>query len=285
MGGRAFSTVAVAVCCLGASAGPAAAEVETARLGATEAELSYERMEGDDGFLEDIVDLRVRIFRQGRQVADHFPTPIQDNGRVWPRQQVEGEKSIRVVDLENDGEPEVIADLFWGGANCCFYSIIYRFDPASQRYRFRTFRPGHSFFYRLRRLAGDPRPELVSTDYRFRYKYGSNVDTPGPIQIWRYDDGELISVTRRFRRLLRRDAAKHLRSARRAKRQGLNTRGYLAAYTGDKYLLGERRSAHRRLRRALRAGFLKRQRYDFGPSGRRYISSLKGFLRRTGYSR
>lgn len=264
-------------------AAPALAEVETSRSGPVEARLTYERLEDDEGFLLDYSDLRIEIFREGRRVADHFPGPIQQNGRVWPGR-VEGEKSIRVVDLENDGEPEIVLDLFWGGANCCFYSIIYRFVPARGRYLFRTFRPGHSFFYRLRRLAGDPRPEFVSSDYRFRYRYGSNPDTPGPIQIWRYDDGRLISVTRRFRRLIRRDAMKHLRSARRAKRRRENTRGYMAAYTGDKYLLGERRSAHRRLRRALRRGFF-RARFGERPAGRAYIRSLKRFLRRKGYAR
>ena len=36
---------------------------------------------------------------------------------------------LNVMDLNGDGEPEILLDLFTGGAHCCSYSRIYQFDP------------------------------------------------------------------------------------------------------------------------------------------------------------
>jgi hypothetical protein len=61
-------------------------------------------------------------------------------------------------------------------------------------------------------------------------------------------------------------------------------RGVLAGYVADKYLLGQRRAAHRVLRRAARRGDLVTP-LQFGPkTARGYIKKLKRFLRQAGYA-
>ena len=42
--------------------------------------------------------------------------------------------SIRLRDLDADREPEVIVDLFTGGAHCCAFSTIYTFVEGSGKY-------------------------------------------------------------------------------------------------------------------------------------------------------
>ena len=37
-------------------------------------------------------------------------------------------RPLTVRDLDGDGEPEVLVDLYTGGAHCCFYTVILRFD-------------------------------------------------------------------------------------------------------------------------------------------------------------
>ena len=114
-------------------------------------------------------------------------------------------RPVTVRDLDGDGEPEVLIDLFTGGAHCCFYTVILRYDGG-------TYRGTVAFWgdpdYSLRAdLDRDGRPELVTADDRFAYAFTFYAASVLPIRIESYDHGTLTDVTSRFPSLVRAEAA------------------------------------------------------------------------------
>jgi hypothetical protein len=189
-------------------------------------------------------------------------------------------------DLDADGEPELAVDVYTGGAHCCTYSLLYRYDAASGRYA-ASVRAWGNAGYVLSDLDRDGRPELASRDDRFAAAFTPYAASASPLRVWRYERGRLIDVTRRFRAELERDSAVLWRDYLRARRrEPHDVRGLLAAWCAEQVLLGRAPEAWRRLDGALRRGELGRARsVDGYPAGRRYLGALRAFLRRAGYLR
>jgi hypothetical protein len=263
-------------------AAPAAAApvTETATSGTVTAHFSYDR-EGTDysGF-------HVAIERDGRTLLDRdVPTGCRRRPcGVVPANRTAGKDSVAVRDVNGDLEPDVIVDLFTGGAHCCEVSSVYSFVEGSGTYSVRR----HDWAdagYRLRDLGKDGQFEFYSADARFGYRYASYAESYLPVRIFRLRAGRLVDVTPSFRGVLRADARSALRLYRKQRRRDLNVRGVLAAYAADRYRLGERRGARRTLLRALRRGDLApAYPFDAGPFGRAYIARVDRFLRKIGYT-
>jgi hypothetical protein len=193
---------------------------------------------------------------------------------------------LSVRDLDADLEPEVLVDLFSGGAHCCLSTFLYRFRPDTGSY-VRTRANWGNAGYRLTDLDRDGTPEFSSADDRFAYAFTAYAFSVDPIRIWRFERGRLLDVTRDFPRLVARDAARTLALYRRThRRRDAEVRGVLAAYVADQYLLGRPMVGWRLVNAALRRGELGRGRTKLGyPAGSRYVVALRRFLRRTGYVR
>lgn len=191
---------------------------------------------------------------------------------------------LRIRDLDGDGMPEVLLDLYSGGAHCCASTLFVGYDTVARTYRARRHVWGNAG-YSVKDLDRDGRPELSSADDRFAYRFTAYVASFLPVRIWRYDAGRLTDVTRRHRAAVARDAASLWREYLRVRRQrDVDLRGVLAAYLADKYLLGQSRDGWRRLDVALRRGELR----GFGgpwPAGRRYLGALRRFLVQAGFAR
>ena len=194
---------------------------------------------------------------------------------------------MTVRDLDADDEPEVLFDLYTGGANCCYYSESFRFDATQNKYIEKVLRPGLSFPYTLKDLNKDGVPEFSTVDYRFAYKYGSNADTPRPVRVFDWDAGKLLDVTIAYPKLAARDAADLYRVYLKYRKQKeVNLRGVLAAYLADSYNAGNGRKAWRRVVAAYRRGDVNRRiPGDTGPFGKAYLKSLRSFLKKLGYLR
>lgn len=260
--------------------GQAWAASETVRSGPVTATLSYRQL--DIG----AEDVRIRVERAGVVLVDEagprFGPPCSDRCDYRPLNAGRG-RSIFLRNLDSDSELEVLTEFFTGGANCCLASRIYDFDAAKGRYR-RIDRNWRTANHRgARDLDGDSVFEFVSSDARFKLRFGCNVCTPSPIRILRLRDGKLRDVTRRFAGSIRRDLRLRVREFRRARNDPLAARGFLAPLVADRYLLGQGRRARRTLRSALRKGYLRGVRGDGIPDGRAYVRALLRFLRRTGY--
>ena len=269
--------------CLGALvlAAPAAAApvTERAASGSVSAEFTYDRSGHQySGF-------HLKIDRDGLTLLDaavRSGCSDEPCGAV-PARRGAGEDSVRLRDLDGDREPEVIVDLFTGGAHCCSVSAIYSFAEGSGKYA--TLRHNwRDAGYRLQDLREDGEPELRTRDARFGYLYSSYAESYMPVRIFRFRNGRLADVTRGYRRWLGADARRALRLYGRVRKRQVNVRGILAAFAADRYRLGERTAARRTLFRALRRGDLDRAYpLDPGPFGRAYITRLDRFLKRIGY--
>ncbi|HEX5853090.1 MAG TPA: hypothetical protein VFY36_08355, partial [Solirubrobacteraceae bacterium] len=133
-----------------------------------------------------------------------------------------------VRDLNSDGEPEVLLDLYTAGAHCCYLSRFFFFD--GQRYRSLQHNFGDAG-YRVKDFDGDGTPELVSADARFGYQFSSFASSLFPLQVWRYDGEELRDVTRTFPAQIRSDLRRAWRLYRNALRHRVyEPRGMIAAW-------------------------------------------------------
>jgi hypothetical protein len=252
---------------------------EVVTSGQVTATLSYDKQK--DGTYR---SFRVKIVRAGQTLVDEGLKDGCDKCFASPANQGAGEKSISARDLDGDGEPEVIASLYTGGAHCCVISTLYGFDATTGAYSSQR-RNWADAGFRLRDVGGDGVLEFVSADARFAYRFTSYAESFLPVQIFRYRGGRLVDDTRKFRKLLRRDAKRALRLYRRYRNsRTVHPHGFLAGWVADKYRLGQRRAANRTLRRELRRGNLHpRSEFSIGPAGRRYVKDLKRFLRKLGY--
>jgi len=265
-------------------AAPASAttKTETSTSGQVTATLTYDYKKTSFGTF-DFSGLHVTVDRAGVRLVD------QDiAGQDWPASGAQkGLSSVTARDLDADGEPEVLLDLFTGGANCCWYSKSWRFDEGQNKYTEKDLKPGLSFPYTLKDVDHNGIPEFVSVDYRFAYKYGSNADTPRPLRIFNWNAGKLVDVTVGFPRLAGRDAALMYKGYLRYRKvKDVNVRGLLAAYLADSYNAGNGRVAWRRVVAAYRRGDVNRKfAGDLGPFGKAYLQSLRRFLTKLGYLR
>lgn len=270
-------------------AGPASAatRTETSTAGQVTATFTYDYKRSSYGTY-DFSNLHVTIDRAGARLVDQNVGDVCDACEGWPADMASKDtQSVTARDLDADNEPEVLVDLYSGGANCCWYTISYRFDGAQNKYVSKVLRPGLSFPYELKDIDRNGIPEFKSVDYRFAYKYGSNADTPRPLQIFNWKAGQLVDVTVRFPKLAAADAADMYKGYLRYRKvKDVNVRGLLAAYLADSYNAGNGRVAWRRVVAAYRRGDVDRKiPGDVGPFGKAYLTSLRKFLKKTGYLR
>jgi HYR domain len=183
--------------------------------------------------------------------------------------------SVSVRDLDGNTEPEVLLDLYSGGAHCCFFTDIYRYDGTG--YSLKS-HPWGDVGYRLVDLNGDGRPEFLSGDDRFAYAFSDYADSAFPIQIWTYSSGQFTNVTRQYPALIRRDAARDWRGYLQLRRAHRETEGVVAAWAADEYLLHHRQLVSRRITRLARTGKLSG---NFAP--RHFLHKLRLFLIHHGY--
>lgn len=228
-----------------------------------------------------VKDLGLAIVRDGQRVYDQAVTAV---GCVEPTcLPARSGRAVSVRDLDGDGEPEVVVDLFWGGTHCCHIAKIFAFDGTG--YRLALERNWGDPHYDLTDLNGDTVPELVGRDGRFSGDFTGHAGTGWPVMIWRYAGGRLHDVTREFPEKMEADGDYWLKQYFRTRRTSPSTGdgglGLLAAWAGNEYRLGRRADTLRTLRQLLRVGGL-----EAGPlwlQGRRFIVKLDRLLRAWGY--
>lgn len=190
--------------------------------------------------------------------------------------------SVHAVQLDASTDPEAVFDLYTGGAHCCFYSLIYRYDLGTDAYvglRHDWFNAGFRFI--------DPEDdgllEFLSRDDRFAYLFASYAGSQYPPQIWRFDAGEMIDVTRQYPGRVKKNAAMQRRKYRKRKGEG-DVRAILAAFVADKCLLSDCAGGFKLVRKAKRQGFLKKGLGGLGgATGAEFVKRLRRVLDRFGY--
>ena len=221
--------------------------------------------------------VRLVVERGSRRVLDARVPPYSGRFRQVAPVERRGRKPLTLVDLDGDGEPEILLDLFWGGAHCCFWSRIYRWDDSH-----RTYRSFHHLWgnvlYRAEDIDDDGRRELIAGDDRFASEFASFAESARPIRIWSYRSTGLRDATRSYPTRIARDAGEHWRRYRGADGKAA-IRSALAAWAADECLLGRGEQALARLRSLADALAAP------GEPALGYLLHLRAFLRRTGYLR
>jgi hypothetical protein len=258
------------------AAASAAAKTETASLGDVTAKFSYA------GHYPRYHNQRLTISRAGvvaysqavvSPVCGHLCAPGLDEPAT---------PSVHVLDLEHSGSPDVVLDLFSGGAHCCSIEQVFSFDPPTGTYvkTERNFGDPGEQIVDLRR---DGHYQFLTADDAFAYAFTDYAASGLPIQILTFSHRRFHNITRRFPKLIAADARRWLRLYRGMARSGyVDSVGVIAAWAADQELLGHRKLVDRTLAREDRAHHLNSL---AGPGGKKFIAALKRLLRRDGYLR
>lgn len=257
-----------AVAAAAASGGGAlvAAPAHAAETKTVSASIAY--LDGSKGTVPVWKNIRVTIKLDERTIVDAQVLPLA------ARQSVFAAPRLRAVDLDDDGEGEVLIDVYTAGVECCRRTVVYR--RSGSRYRAQLLE-WQDTGYRLADVTGQSSPEFLTSDSRVPRRWDS--DARGPIRVLQMRRGKVVDVSRRAPRQLRRDARIHRRAWRTVRRKGQgDARPIIAAYVIDLVRLGEIRAAKAALSDAARARELRTSRQAFA-------RSLDRQLIRWGYSK
>jgi hypothetical protein len=258
-----IGVIAAAALVLSSTAAAAPVRTKTAHLGAVRATITWQPVR----FNIEAKRVHLVISRRGRTLAD------RKLGAAVPW-------ALKVRDLDGNGEAEVIADFYTGGAHCCLFTQIYRYT-ASRYVPLRHVWGDPS--YALRDLDGDRLPELVSADDRFAYAFTSYAGSALPVQAWRYRAGHMTDVTRSFPALVRKDAAMLWKGYEQEPTgEDVDVRGVLAAWMADQYLVGQQDAGWATLHQINAKGGLSGD--PVWAIGDAYLAKLRKFLTRLGYA-
>jgi hypothetical protein len=276
----ALVAAAAALAVAGPGAGAARADKAgsaTASLGAVQATLTWNAAQFG------VSAPRLVIVRDGATVLDSSPVaasqsckPAGGDGCVYFASGAR-KSPLQVADLDGDGEPEVLVDVFTGGAHCCALTEIMRLVGTTYSIREASW---GNVGYDLRDLGSDGIPEIVTADDAFSAAFSSFASSVLPPRVIAYRGGQLLVATRLFPGVVRAGLRSARRTLRRLVRRRFETLGAVAAVTADLYLLRRGREVRPFLR-----GLRRRHRLiSFaGPAPRSFERTLLAFLHRRGY--
>lgn len=226
---------------------------------------------------------RLQISRAGTVVYDEPVSSSSCGQSCAPGAVDSSSSSVHVLDLEHNGSPDVVLDLYSGGAHCCSIEQVFSYAPSSGTYveTERNFGdPGD----RIRRLDG--RYLFFTADDRFAYAFTDYAASGLPLQILSFSQGRFHDVTRDYPSLVRRDAQLWMKGFNSMARQHYaDSVGVVAAWAADEELLGQGSRVHSFLEDQARAGHLNSLLEPKADSGQRFIRALYAQLRHDGYVR
>ena len=270
--------IAVAATALSLLAAPAAlATTQIASSGNVTATFTF------SGKYPNFTGLRLSI-AQGGTVVYNAPVVSKLCGKYCAPAAPSGPgTSVSVLDLEHDGQPDVLLDLYSGGAHCCWIEQVFSFDPGTMTYAMTQ----HDF--------GDPGADIVdlrhdggfeflTADDSFAYEFTDFAASGLPIQILTFSDRHFVDVTLQYPKLISRDAARWMKAFNSIARQHYSDSvGVVAAWAADEELLGHSGLVNRFLARQVKAGHLNSALSPEEPGGAKFVARLRKFLRRHGY--
>jgi len=187
------------------------------------------------------------------------------------------DRSVHVVNLEGNGEPDIVLDLFSGGADCCTVEQVFSYDPGTMTY-VKTERDFSMAEAKLEDLSHNGRFEFLTSDAGFECTFTDCADSGAPIEILAFSDRRFTNVTTKYPKLIAKDAAEWLKLFKHHLSNGV---GLIAPWAADEDLLGHSAQVKSYLAEQLKEQHLKGA--DFSPSGQRFINALNKLLRKYGY--
>jgi hypothetical protein len=272
------SLITVLVLAASAVLAPAAlATTQTATGGAVTAAFTF------TGQFPSFSGLQLTIAQSGSVLYDQ-PVASKACGTICaPQATGSGASSVHVVDLDDIGQPNVVLDLYTGGAHCCSVEQVFTFDPGTMTYAMteRNFGdPGA----RIEDLKHDGHFEFVTADDAFAYAFTDFAASGLPVQIRAFTGSRFQDVTSSYPALIRKDAATWLKAYKgMARGHYADSVGVIAAWAADEYRLGKSAAANRYLHQQAKAGHLKSPLGASVAQGQKFVTRLQKFLRRHGY--
>ncbi len=226
--------------------------------------------------------LRLAISRSGQTVYDESVTSRYCRTNCG-LEHIDGRgiNALHFSALEGNGETDVILELNTGGAHCCTIVQVFSYNPAAMTYM-STERDFGDAGARLAYVDSDEPTIFESADDRFAYAFSSYAYSGLPVQIWRFQEGRFVDVTRAFPAAVTADAARWFKLFLANRRRGFGL-GEIAAWAADEELLGHGAKVARTLARQARLHDL-RSGDGLTPGGRAFIKKLDRFLKQTGYA-
>lgn len=269
--------IAAGIIALGLIAAPAAlAKTETAHAGDVTATFSFQ------GKVPSFHGLHLTITRGGAVAYDQPVVAKLCDKQCWPGALIGGQPAVQLVDLEHTGDPDVVLNLFSGGAHCCTVVQVFSFDPGTMSY-VKTERNFGDPGMRVVDLQHNGRFEFLTADDSFAYRFTDYAASGLPIEILTFANHHFTDVTRSYPRLVARDAAVWLKAFKSmASEHYADSVGVIAAWAADQDRLGHARLVKRYLAQQAKAGHLNA---PFGAGGTKFVAELQKFLRRRGYLR
>jgi hypothetical protein len=275
---RRLLVIVCAVTALSLAAAPAAlATTQTAQSGDVTATFTFA------GKYPNFTGLHIAIAQGGRVFYDQ-PVLSKLCGKFCAPGSTSGNaSSVHLLDLEHDGQPDVLLDLYSGGAHCCFIEQVFSFDPGTMTYGMtqRDFGdPGEQIVD----LGHNGQFEFLTADDSFAYEFTDFAASGLPIQILTFSGGHFRGVTRQYPKLIAKDADRWMKAFNSmAKQHYSDSVGLAAAWVADEELLGHAKLVNRFLARQLKAGHLNSALSPEEPGGAKFVAKLRKFLRAHGY--
>jgi hypothetical protein len=256
-----------------ASPSPPTAVTQTASSGGVTATFTFTR--GAQGTYPS----KVLTISRGGRVAYHRPVTSR---RCGPQASTQkycapglGRTSVHVLDLEHNGRPDVVLDLYTGGAHCCSVEQVFSLNPATGAYA-RVERNFGDPGERIADLGHNGRHEFLTADDAFAYRFTDFAASGLPIEILTFAHRHFTNVTRRYPNLIAKDAATYLKAFN---RDHSDDEGLFAAWAADEDNLGHQALVAQTLARELTAGNLR----GGFQSAKKFAAALPRFLRKEGY--
>jgi hypothetical protein len=255
----------------------ALATTRTVHEGPVTASLSY------TGSLPQFHNIRLSISQAGKKLYSQ-PVTSKACGKFCDPSILPGQPPLQLADLAQDGEPDVLLNLFTGGAHCCSLVQVFSYDPGTQTFGMVE----HDFGdpgYRLENLPinGQKHPEFVTADDTFAGRFTDFAASGLPVQVLDLFHRQFQNVTRNYPSLVSRDAARWLKAYKSMARSGYrDSVGVIAAWAADEDQLGHLKLVARYLRTQAAAGHLNSALGT--PNGVRFVAQLQVFLRKQGYT-
>ena len=258
------------------AAAAALATTQTARSGSITATFSFARTSTFPNF----TNLRLAIAQSGNILYDQ-PVAATFCGKLCVPASTSGKQSsVHVLDLEHNGQPDVLLDLYSGGAHCCWVEQIFSLDPAMMTYT----KTEHNFGdpgERLVDLGHNGRFEFLTADDSFANAFTDFAASGLPIQILTFSNRRFQDVTRSYPKRIAKDAAVWLKLFKgMGKQHYQDSVGVIAAWAADEDLLGHSKQVNTYLAQQLKAGHLNSV---LGNGGKKFVAKLQKFLRKHGY--
>ena len=191
---------------------------------------------------------------------------------------------VHVVSLAGTAvPPDVIVDLYTGGAHCCSVAQVFSASTSGAwsmvEHNFGD--PG----YRIATVGSGMSAAKVfmTADDSFAYAFTDYADSGLPIQILSLENGRFVDVTSRYRSLIKADAARWLHAYRQQAPKFADSVGVIAAWVADEARLGNASLAFTYLRQQASLGHLNTGLPASVKGGTAYIVHLRRFLEKRGY--